>query len=310
MGDIMKNFLLVCFLIIFIPYLIVTIFVKDDYEKQVKFYIVTNQRIRVYRDKTKKIDSLPLEDYVSHVLAGEMPVNFDIEALKAQAVAARTYAVRKINLRKEKDYDVVDTVSDQVYLDDETLKKNWGKEYEEKINKIKSAVVQTKGQYLTYNGEIITAFFFSTSSGKTENSEEVFVKALPYLTSVDSSWDEISPVYHDSKTFTLKDFYNKLNLKYSPTLTYKVTEKSEAGSVKKITINNKEFTGKEVRQKLNLRSAYFSITKNDTNITINTKGFGHGVGMSQYGAEAMAQKGKKYDEILKYYYQGVEIKKI
>ncbi len=310
MGDIMKKFLLVCFLIIFIPYLIVTIFVKDDYEKQVKFYIVTNQKIRVYRDKTKKIDSLPLEDYVSHVLAGEMPVNFDIEALKAQAVAARTYAVRKMNLRKEKQYDVVDTVSDQVYLDDETLKKNWGKEYEEKINKIKSAVIQTKGQYLTYNDEIITAFFFSTSSGKTENSEEVFVKALPYLTSVDSSWDSISPVYHDSKTFTLKDFYNKLNLNYSPTLVYKVTEKSEAGSVKQITINNKEFTGKEVRQKLNLRSTYFSITKKDTNITINTKGFGHGVGMSQYGAEAMAQNGKKYDEILKYYYQGVEIKKI
>ena len=310
MGDTMKKLLLVCFLIIFIPYLIVTFLVPEDYEEQVKFYIVSNQKVRVYRDKTKKIDTIPLEEYVSHVLAGEMPVTFDLEALKAQAVAARTYVVRKMKMRKDKKYDVVDTVSDQVYLDDETLKKNWKKEYESKMNKIKTAVIQTKGEYLTYKDEIITAFFFSTSSGKTENSEEVFVKALPYLTSIDSSWDKISPVFTDQKIMTLKNFYNKLNLKYSPTLTVKIIETSEAGSVKKIKINKKEFTGKEVRQKLNLRSTYFSIKKNDTNIVINTKGFGHGVGMSQYGAEAMAQNGKKYDEILKYYYQGVEIKKI
>lgn len=306
----MKNVLKVCFLVIFIPYLVVTFLVKEDYEDQVNFYIVTNQKVRVFRNSSKKIETVPLEEYVAHVLAGEMPVSFEVEALKAQAVAARTYVIRKMSLRKEKDYDVVDTVSDQVYLDDETLKKKWGKQYDEKMNKIKKAVVETRGEYLTYNDEIITAFFFSTSSGKTENSEEVFVTALPYLVSVDSSWDEISPVFNDSKTITLKQFYNKLNLKYSPNLKIEVLEISEAGSVKKIKINKQEFTGKKVRQKLDLRSNYFKITQDKTNVIIQTKGFGHGVGMSQYGAQAMAKNGKTYDEIVKYYYQGVEIKKI
>lgn len=306
----MKKMLLVCFLIICIPYLIVTVYFKDTDEENIEFYIVSNQFVRVYRDKTKKIDNIPLEEYVIHVLAGEMPTTFHIEALKAQAIAARTYVVRKMNLRKDKDYDVVDTTSDQVYLDDETLKKNWGDKYDEKINKIKKAVVETSGEYLTYNGEIITAFFFSTSSGKTENSEEVFVTALPYLVSVDSSWDEISPVFNDSKTISLYDFYTKLNLKYSKKLNTKILETSEAGSIKKLKINNHEFTGKEIRQKLNLRSSYFNIKQVDSNVLIETKGFGHGVGMSQYGAQAMALKGKKYDEIVKYYYQGVEIQKI
>ncbi len=303
----MKRVIAIILLIILIPYLVVTFFIKDE---NIKFSIVSNQIVRIKREKKNEIIQVPLEEYVVHVVSGEMPVSFDLEALKAQAVAARSYVTRKMNKRKDKEYDVVDTVSDQVYLDDATLKKNWGKNYEKNLNKIKKAVVETKGEYLTYNGEVIQAFFFSTSSGKTENSEEVFTSALPYLVSVDSSWDDISPVFNDSKTMSLMDFYTKLNISYKKELNFKIKDYNKSGTIKNVLINGKTFKATLVRTKLGLRSANFNIKQEGSNVIIDTKGFGHGVGMSQYGALAMAKKGKKYDEILKYYYKGVEITKM
>ena len=152
--------------------------------------------------------------------------------------------------------------------------------------------------------------FFSTSTGKTENSEEVFVSALPYLRSVDSKWDEQSPAYTDTYTFTLKDFYTKLNIPYNDKLAIEVTQKTSTGRIKKLKINNVELNGRDVATKLSLRSNYFEIIQNKDKVTINTKGFGHGVGMSQYGANGMAKEGYKYNQILKHYYQNTEIKKI
>ena len=151
--------------------------------------------------------------------------------------------------------------------------------------------------------------FFSTSTGKTENSEEVFVSALPYLRSVDSKWDEASPVYTDTYTFDLKDFYSKLSLPYNENLKIEITAKTSTGRIKKLKINDQELNGRDFATKLSLRSNYFTITQNNDKITINTKGFGHGVGMSQYGANGMAKEGYKYDQILKHYYQNTEIKK-
>ena len=151
--------------------------------------------------------------------------------------------------------------------------------------------------------------FFSTSVGKTENSEEVFVSALPYLRSVDSKWDESSPVYEDTYTFTLKDFYQKLNLPYNENLKIEILEKTVTGRIRKLKINEQEMKGRDFQNKLSLRSNYFEIIQDKEKITINTKGFGHGVGMSQYGANGMAKEGYTYEEILKHYYKGVEIKK-
>ncbi len=303
----MKKLIITTLIIILIPFIIVTIFIKDE---TIKFNFISNSVVRVKRENGN-IDRVFFEEYVKGVLAGEMPTSFDLEALKAQAVAARSYVLKKMEQNKEQDYDVVDTVMNQVYLDDATLKEKWKDKYEEKNNKIKQAIVETKGEYMTYNNEVIEAFFFSTSTGKTENSGEVFQTQLPYLKSVDSAWDEeVSPVFSQDNNLSLEEFYQKLNIEYNPNLKIEITKTTSTGRIKELKINNHEFKANDIYQKLNLRSTFFDIKQKDNQVEITTKGYGHGVGMSQYGALAMAKKGYKYQDILKYYYQGVEIKKL
>lgn len=301
----MKKLTVVTLLVIIIPFLVVKIFVPTD---EIKFKNMTNNIIRV-KDEQGNITEIPFEEYIKGVVAGEMPATFEEEALKAQAVASRSYAMYQMEGSKDKDYDVLDTTTNQVYLTDEELKNNWKEEYPEKINKIKKAVAETKGEYLTYDGKVINAMFFSTSNGQTENSEDVFVSALPYLRSVASSWDEESPVYTDTATFSLQDFYNKLSLPYSETLTVEITSQTNTGRIKTLKINGTEFNGRDFASKLSLRSNCFTIFQNEQNITITTKGFGHGVGMSQYGANGMAKEGYDYKKILEHYYSNTKIEK-
>lgn len=303
----MKKILFFILLIVLVPYIIVTIFIEDN---EIKFIFKENMKVRVKHEDTGIIDVVPFEEYVTGVLAGEMPTSFHIEALKAQAVAARSYVMKKMEYNKDRDYDVVDTIMNQVYLSDDYLRSVWKESYNDKINKIKTAVIETKGEYISYNGDVAEAFFFSTSVGATENSGEIFSKQLPYLVSVSSTWDEISPLYSTNKTISLKEFYNLLGLSYSDTLDIEKIDTTSTGRVNKIKINGNTFTGGQMIDKLNLRSSFFEITKDGENVVINTKGYGHGVGMSQYGAEGMARAGYAYDQILKYYYTGVEIKKI
>lgn len=304
----MKKVILITIILIILPFVIVQIFNQVE-EKETHFE--KNQIVRVKREKKNVIEKIPLENYVMGVLSGEMPTTFPMEALKAQAVAARTYVLRKIEYAKNQEYDVVDTVANQVYYSNDELKERWKKEYNEKINLIQKAVLETKGEYLTYQGQIVNAFFFSTSTGYTENCEEVFQENLPYLRSVKSDWEkDISPVFEDSKTFTIQEFYEKLNLDSNFNFSIQVTKTTSTGRVKEIQINGKLFLASDVTKALGLRSSFFEITKNDNQIIVHTKGFGHGVGMSQYGAYGMAKNGSNYQEILKYYYQGVDIKKI
>ncbi len=302
----MKKILLFSLIIILIPTIVVNVFIKDE---EIKFEYHENMIIRVKRS-SGNIEKIPFEDYIVGILAGEMPVSFHSEALKAQAVAARTYAMKKMALNVNNDYDVVDTVANQVYLDIGYLKDAWQDKYVSNINILKTAVLETYGEYLEYKGEVIEAFFFSTSTGKTENSEDIFGTYLPYLRSVDSTWDNISPVYEEKNYYTLKEFYDALDLEFSTVLNISVKKTTSTGRIKEIVINNKKFTGSEIAVSLGLRSSYFKIFQDNNTVIINTKGYGHGVGMSQYGAEAMSENGYTYEQILKYYYQGVEIKKI
>lgn len=304
----MKQLILVSLIIILIPYMVVTFFIKDDTVKIIDDNKETvNVRVKKENGEIIKID---LEEYIVGVLAGEMPTSFELEALKAQAVAARSYVLKKQE-NNTKDYDVVDTVMNQVYLDEVTLKEKWKDKYNEKISKIRKAVIETKGEYLVYNNEIVEAFFFSTSTGKTENVEEVFSEALPYLRSVESNWDSnVSPVFSETNTFSLEDFYSKLGIDYNSNLNIDILETTSTGRIKKIKINGTEFKGTDFSSKLGIRSNYFTINKFESNVLITTKGYGHGVGMSQYGAQGMALAGYKYVDILKHYYQGIEIKKM
>ena len=301
-----KKVLFFSLIIFLIPYIFVNVFIQND---EITFNFSSNSIVRVYRENLNRIDRVPIEEYVVGVLSGEMPVSFELEALKAQAVASRSYVMYLISKNKDKDYDVVDTVNNQVYLDSSNQKEKWKDDYVSNVNKIKQAVLDTAGEYLVYDDKVVNAMFFSTSSGMTENSEEVFSSEVPYLRSVVSTWDEISPVYTDTKKFSKEDFYKLLNLKYNEKLNLNILSTTSTGRILKLSINNKEFTGREVCSKLNLRSSFFSIREYDDGIVVTTKGFGHGVGMSQYGAQGMAKDGYKYDEILKYYYSGVEIKK-
>ncbi len=304
----MKKIFSILLLIILFPYLIVTLFIKEDTTK-IKFIFKEDEKVRVKQTESGNIVEVPLEEYVAGVVAGEMPITFETEALKAQAVAARSYVLKKIEQNYKNNYDVVDTVLNQVYLDNESLKNKWKDKYEERIQKIKKVVLDTKGEYLTYNGKVIEAFFFSTSSGLTENCEEVFVEALPYLRSVDSHYDEISPVYETQKVINYTEFCNKLGIENVP-LNINITKTTSTGRIKNITINGVNFTGNQVTQRLGLRSNYFEIKQDNDNVIITTKGYGHGVGMSQYGANGMAKEGYTYKDILNHYYTNIQISKI
>lgn len=304
----MKKIFSILLLIILFPYLIVTLFIKEDTTK-IKFIFKEDEKVRVKQTESGNIVEVPLEEYVAGVVAGEMPITFETEALKAQAVAARSYVLKKIEQNYKNNYDVVDTVLNQVYLDNESLKNKWKDKYEERIQKIKKVVLDTKGEYLTYNGKVIEAFFFSTSSGLTENCEEVFVEALPYLRSVDSHYDEISPVYETEKVINYAEFCNKLGIENVP-LNINITKTTSTGRIKNITINGVNFTGNQVTQRLGLRSNYFEIKQDNDNVIVTTKGYGHGVGMSQYGANGMAKEGYTYKDILNHYYTNIQISKI
>ncbi len=306
----MKKILGLTGIVILIPFLVVLIFVKEIKEQNINSNVINNKNVRIQRTNGS-IDTVPFESYIIGVLAGEMPANFELEALKAQALAARSYVLKKMEQNKNNDYDIVDTVMNQVYLDESQMKEKWKDQYEEKLQKITKAVNDTQGEYIAYNGEVIQAFFFSTSSGKTENSEEVFQESLPYLRSVDSTWDsDVSPVFNEIYKFTLEEFYQKLNLPYEEKLQINIVDTTSTGRIKNIEINRQKFKASDLTKLLNLRSTYFNIEQNGNIITIQTKGYGHGVGMSQYGAQAMALKGYNYQEIIKYYYQNVEILKM
>ena len=306
----MKKILIITIIIIFIPFLIVNFF-KLDKKEEIKLKYMSNIIIRVKRVDTGNIDKIFFEEYIVGVLAGEMPIYFEKEALKAQAVAARSYALKRIEYNKDNDYDVVDSIMNQVYLDNDYLKSAWGENYIDNINKLREAVNETSMEYLEYNGEVIDALFFSTSNGYTETASLVFDVDLPYLKSVKSAWDEdTSSAFRSTSSMNINDFYEKIGLPYSDDFSFKVLKRSSTNRIISLSINNREFTGKSLYNKLGLKSTDFSLKKEGNNIIISTVGYGHGVGMSQYGALGMAKEGYGYQDILKYYYSGTNIKKM
>lgn len=305
----MKKIIIFTLIIIIIPFFIIAIYNLNKVE-EIELNYINNTTIRVKRLKTDTIETIPLESYIVGVLAGEMPIYFEKEALKAQAVASRSYAIKRIEYNKDKDYDVVDSIMNQVYLDEDYLKEAWGNNYVVNINKLRSAVNETIDECLTYDDKVIDALFFSTSNGYTEDADLVFNLNLPYLKSVESKWDEKeSSAFSTTTVIPLNKFYEKLNLKYNKELKVEIIKRSPTNRVLELKINNQKFTGKDLYNSLSLRSTDFIITQIGTNVFIDMKGYGHGVGMSQYGALGMAKEGYSYKDILSHYYQNTTIKK-
>ena len=260
------------------------------------------QTITIYRNNGSVIN-LSMTDYLIGVLGAEMPASFNIEALKAGAIASRTYALKKI----QDGGKLTDTVSTQVYNDNNELRNKWGNEFDKYYNKIKQAVEATNDLVITYNGELISALFFSTSNGYTESAKEVFGYDIPYLQSVESSVDKETTSYLktvEKETATLLNILGVTNLD-----NIEIVSRTSSGRVKEIKIDNKTYSGVELRNLLGLRSTDFDISVNGESVTITTRGYGHGVGMSQYGANKLANNGYSYSDIIHHYYQNVNIEK-
>ncbi len=258
----------------------------------------TRQMVHIKRENGSTID-VDLETYLIGVVASEMSADFPLEALKAQAVAARTFVAQR-------QFQVDDTVASQVYQDDDQLLAVWGTNYDEKHAKIAQAVEATKGEVLRYQGELITAAFFSSCAGATNNSEDYWANALPYLRSVDSPWDQKIDGYAQTVSFTNAQLAQALGFQ-QPIQSIEKPLRYDNGYVKSVLIDGIVFSGREIREALSLRSSAFTITVDTDQVSFTTQGFGHGIGMSQYGAAGMAKEGSDYQKILKHYYHDVEI---
>ena len=264
----------------------------------------TNNEIVIVRRKDGSIINLDLEEYVIGVVGAEMPASFNIEALKAQAVVARTYALKRIKNNQV----LTDDNSTQNYKDNNQLKSIWGSSYNTYYNKVKDAVYSTRGKSIVYNNDYIDALYHSTSNGNTEDALYVWGSSVPYLKSVSSEYDTTNKKFNYEQVFNYDEISNKLNNAISSDTVFNILSKNNGGRVISLEVNGVTYGGVEFRKLLNLRSTDFYITNTGNEIKISTKGYGHGVGMSQYGANGMANNGYDYISILKHYYSGITIK--
>ena len=275
--------------------------------------------IKLLHKDENKIEEIDLDEYLYGVVSAEMPASFEEEALKAQAVVARTYTIYKIvnNDGKHGEADICDdSTCCQAWISEQDRKDRWDEdEKEENWNKIVKAVNSTQGKIVTYNGEPINAFFHSNSGGTTEAPIEVWGgSGYPYLQSVATAGEDAYSQYSSEAEFTeaefeekIKELHSDFEIDFDDENCIKIEEYTEGNRVKTIKIGNLELSGVEVRNIFGLRSANFTVTIEDNKIKFEVIGYGHGVGMSQTGADSLAKEGKTYEEIIHHYYTGVEI---
>lgn len=263
--------------------------IKEEKREEPVYYVEV-----ISEEKVLKIE---LEEYLIGVVASEMPYSFEMEALKAQSVAARTFVMQR-------GLKVDNTTATQVYRSEAELKEIHHENYDVLYERVKQAVDATTNEVLMYDQQYISALFYSCNNGKSNDAAWYYGNEKPYLKSVESSWDleyEGCKSSVEKKKIEILEALQISEFNVSNPILY------ENGYVKSITIGGKVFSGREVREKLGLRSSCFSFTDYGEYVLIQCMGYGHGVGMSQYGANGMAKEGYTYDEILKHYYTGVEI---
>lgn len=280
--------------------------------------------INVFINDENKIVKMNLEDYLIGVVAAEMPADFNMEALKAQAVAARTYALSKQIAAGGKGCDLhpgADICTDykhcQAWESDATMKEKWGNKYNEYLDKVKKSVFDTKSLVIVYQDALIEPAYHAISGGMTEDAKNIWKENLPYLKSVSSPGEESAKKFKTTVTISSDEFARMIKsiapkaiIDTKNILSYiKNINRTQAGHVLSLNIGGIDFKGNDIKDLLKLNSTNFSFSVQGSNIIINVIGYGHGVGMSQYGANAMANGGKKFEDILKHYYTGVEIMK-
>lgn len=291
---------------------------KVEKVKNTKLVDVVNlKEVEVYISKENKVEKVPLEEYVLSVVSSEMPATFHEEALKAQSILARTFVINKLitGCNNIKEGNICDTTHCQAYLNINKKKKAWGKDGDEYLKKLKKVVKETEGKVLSYNDQLVKyPQYFSTSSGNTEDAVAVFSEDVPYLKSVESPGEEISPKYESEISISISDFKSKIkksipnsDLGNNITEEVKILNRNTGGTVDDIKIGDTTIKGKEFRKIFGLNSANFTLEVLEDKINIKCLGYGHGVGMSQWGANVMAKEGSKYDEILEHYFKGSKI---
>lgn len=309
----MKKILLAMFfsslIVLAIPLIIVMLMngIADNSPKD-------DELISVYFHEDDTVKQINAAEYLIGVVAAEMPAAFEEEALKAQAAAARTYMryhSQKASEHKGGAAVCTDYRHCQAWTDINDKMEAWGDDAEKYRRKIENAVYDTADEIITYNGSIINSVFFSTSSGKTENAEDVWGEAVPYLISVDSPGEENAPKFSSEISISADDAKKKISentdgADFSEKIFSDIV-RSDAGGIKNISAGGIRISGPALREIFDLNSTNAEITENGGSVTFRVKGNGHGVGMSQYGAEAMAENGAGYKEILTHYYTGCEI---
>jgi stage II sporulation protein D len=277
--------------------------------------IKKTETFRIYNSDTDKTEEISAKDYLFGVVAAEMPALYEEEALKAQAVAAYTFALYRKSENNSNDYDLTDShLSDQSYITKSEAESRWGENasvYTEKINK---SLEEVEDYVIMYEDKPILAVYHAISYGKTEDAKNIWGKDYPYLKSVESYGDKLCSEYTSTLCVTQDEFKEKLKEKIDfskyPEVSLTKPNCTDAGTVSSITICNTEFTGSEIRQIFELRSSNFEIEQADGNFNFTAYGYGHSVGLSQNGANYMAKQGSDFKEILTHYYQNCKIEKI
>ncbi len=278
--------------------------------------------IKLLHQETSQIEELNIDEYLYGVVASEMPASFELEALKAQSVVARTYTIYQAihNSGKHENADICDDFNCcQAWISkDERLAKWEPAEAESNWNKIVQAVDSTKGKIVTYEGQPINAFFHANSGGITESSLNIWGGIdYPYLKSVETAGEEGYTQYSSQVTLTHQELIDKIRTKYedceidfTKENCIQILEYTTSGRIKVIKFGNKEIAGTEARTLLGLKSTNFTFSNDGQNITFTVTGYGHGVGMSQTGADSMAKAGSNYEAIVKHYYTNVAITEV
>jgi len=293
---------------------------ETDIGDEITTKISSISEVLVYNHESEEVEKMDMDDYLVCVVAAEMPASFELEALKAQAVSARTYTIYK---SKHSGCDASDEWADictnsahcQAYITVDEMKENWGEDFSSNFLKVKKAVDSTMGQVIVYSGDVIEVFYHASAGGMTEDSGHVFSAQRPYLISVDSGGEQDSRNYYSTETFSLESFIVKLkNIDKNFTLDADNVKENigepkryDTGRVDKIMIGNCEFSGTKLRKEFGLNSTNFTIELEGEAVVFSSIGFGHGVGMSQNGANSMAKNGYDYIDILKHYFSGVQI---